>query len=128
MLDRTNPASLKKPVEIKDPDATNKNITDLVPLPSYDPVEFPFMIKRGLKKISIVDISNQRHFTMYEDMNNKWGYNKVSLVDRGEGRFNMVFIVNEGHTTRQIVKRYDYPNIWCEGLRKIVNLRHKEID
>ena len=57
MLDRTNPASLKKPVEIKDPDATNKNITDLVPLPSYDPVEFPFMIKRGLKKISIVPIS-----------------------------------------------------------------------
>ena len=61
-------------------------------------------------------------------MNNKWGYNKVSLVDRGEGRFNMLFIVNEGDPTKQIVKRYDYPNIWAEGLRKIVNLRHKEVD
>ena len=58
LLDRTNPSSLKRPPEIRDPDTSNKNITDLVPLPSYDPVEFPFMIKRGLKKISLVDISN----------------------------------------------------------------------
>jgi len=62
---------------------------------------------------------------MYEDANNKWGYNKVTVVDRGEGRFNLLFIVNEGQQ-RQIVKRYDFPNIWGEGLRKVNNLRHRD--
>ena len=33
---------------------------------------------------------------MYEDANNKWGYNKVSIIDRQEGRFNLLFVVAEG--------------------------------
>ena len=125
LLDRTDPQSLKRPFEIKDTDASNKNITDLVPLPAYDPIEFPFFIKRGLKRIEIVDVSNKRCYSMYEDANNKWGYNKVSIVDRGEGRFNILYVANEGQH-RQIVKRYDFPNIWAEGLKKIVNLRHQD--
>ena len=76
--------------------------------------------------MSLVDMLNRRNYPMYEDPNNKWGYNKVSMVDRGEGRFNLLFIVNEGRD-KQIVKRYDFPNIFCEGLRKVVNLRHQEV-
>lgn len=125
MLDRTNPQSLRRTNEIKDPDSSNKNITDLAPLPAYDPIEFPFFIKRGLKRISLVDVLNKQNYTMYEDVNNKWGYDKVSMVDRGEGRFNLLFIVNEGKN-KQIVKRFDYPNLFGEGLRKVVNLRHQE--
>ena len=127
LLDRTDPQSMKRTEEIKDPDTTNKNITDLVPLPAYDPTEFPFFIKRGQKRICLVDLANKQQYTLYDDLNNKWGYNKVSLVDRGEGRFNLLFIVNEG-INRQIVKRYDFPNIFGEGLRKVVNLRHKEAE
>ena len=97
-----------------------------MPLPAYDPIEFPFFIKRGSRRISIIDMLNKRNYPMYEDTNNKWGYNKVSLVDRGEGRFNLLFIVNEGRD-KQIVKRYDFPNIFGEGLRKVVNLRHQEV-
>lgn len=125
MLDRTNPLSLKRTNEIRDPDSSNKNITDLTPLPAYDPIEYPFFIKRGLKRITLVDVLNKQNYTMYEDVNNKWGYDKVSMVDRGEGRFNLLFIVNEGKN-KQIVKRFDYPNLFGEGLRKVVNLRHQE--
>lgn len=125
MLDRLDPQSLKKPIEIKDADPLNKNVTDLVPLPAYDPVEFPFFIKRGLRRVEIVDVLNKQCYPLYEDANNKWGYNKVSIIDRQEGRFNLLFVVAEGQD-RQIVKRYDFPNIWGEGLRKVVNLRHKE--
>ena len=127
LLDRTEPGTLKKPVEIKDPDPNNKNVTDLVPLPAYDPVEFPFFVKRGLRRIEIVDVVSRQLYTMYEDQNNKWGYNKVSIVDRQEGRFNLLFVVAEGQN-RQIIKRYDFPNIWGEGLRKVANLRHKQED
>ena len=83
MIDRTNKESLKKIVEIKDPDTTNKNITDLRPLPAYDPVEFPFFIKRGVKRVSIIDVVNKRTYSLYEDTNNKWGYSKVSMIDKG---------------------------------------------
>ena len=68
----------------------------MVPLPAYDPIEFPFFIKRGLKRVTLIDILNKRSYTMYEDLNNKWGYNKVSLIDRGEGRFNLIFMTGEG--------------------------------
>lgn len=84
-----------KVIEIVDEDQTNKNITDLVPLPAYDPVDFPFFIKRGVKRICLIDVLNKKTYSLYEDTNNKWGYKKVSLVDRGEGRFNLLYIVNE---------------------------------
>ena len=54
LFDRSDPQSLKKQVEIKDLNSGNKNITDLVPLPAYDPVEFPFFIKRGAKQVSLI--------------------------------------------------------------------------
>ena len=125
LFDRSDPQSLKKQVEIKDLNSGNKNITDLVPLPAYDPVEFPFFIKRGAKQVSLIDMLNKKSYPLYEDTNNKWGYNKVSMIDRGEGRFNLLYIVSEGQK-RQVVKRYDFPNIFAEGLRKVVNLRHQE--
>jgi hypothetical protein len=37
LIDRNDPKSIKKPVEIVDPDKNNKNTTDLIPLPNYDP-------------------------------------------------------------------------------------------
>ena len=116
----------RKPMEISDDDPTNKNVTDLVPLPSYDPVDFPFFIKRGLKRICLVDILNKKTYSLYDDVNNKWGYNKVSLIDRGEGRFNLLYIVKEGQG-KQVVKRYDFTNLFGDGLRKVLNLRHKEV-
>ena len=61
----------RKPMEISDDDPTNKNVTDLVPLPSYDPVDFPFFIKRGLKRICLVDILNKKTYSLYDDVNNK---------------------------------------------------------
>lgn len=37
LLDRTDPQQVRRPIEIKDEDESNKNITDLIPLPAYDP-------------------------------------------------------------------------------------------
>ena len=127
ILDRNDPQSMKRTVEIKDLDSSNKNITDLVPLPAYDPTEFPFFIKRGLKKVQLVDVVNRQNYTLYEDVNNKWGYNKICTIDRQEGRFQLLHISNEGKN-KQIVKRYDFTNLFSEGLRKVINLRNKEVN
>ena len=84
------------PVEILDPDRNNNHITDLLPLPTYHPHECPFIIKRGATKLTIVDIHNKQNFVMYEDDNNRWGYCKVSISSKGDGRFKLLFVVNEG--------------------------------
>ena len=127
LLDRNDPQSMKKPIEIKDPDSENKNCTDLVPMPTYDPQECPFFITRGQRKVSLLDVKHKKIYTLYEDDNNKWGYNKVSIMDRGQGRFNLLYVSNEGGSD-QVIKRFDFPNIFEEGLRKIVNLSHKEME
>ena len=98
LIDRNDPQSMKKPTEIQDPDKNNKNVTDLIPLPTYEPQECPFFIKRGQHKVCLVDVKTRLHYTLFEDYNNKWGYNKTSVIDRGEGRFNLVFVSNEGPT------------------------------
>jgi len=53
-----------------------------------------------------------------------WNYHKVALIDKNHGRFQILFIVSEGKND-QIVKRYDFPAIFEEGLRRVINLHHK---
>jgi hypothetical protein len=61
---------------------------------------------------------------MYVEDNNIWGYHKVAISSCKDGRFKLFFTVNEGETD-QVIKRYDFPNVYEEGLKKIVNLRYK---
>jgi len=98
-----------------------------VPLPNYDPSTLPLMIKRGQTKVMLVDVLNKVHHVMFTDPNNKWGYNKVSLSGTKDGRFRLFYVVNESETD-QVIKRYDFPTVYEEGLRKIVNLHHKKED
>jgi hypothetical protein len=64
---------------------------------------------------------------LYSEPNNIWGYNKVAVVDRGHGRFSLMFVVAETKED-QIVKRYDFPAVFDEGLRRVVNLHHKIVN
>jgi len=88
---------LAKPVVILDKNNQNNHITDLVPLPGYHPIKCPFFVKRGMKQLSLVDVRHKVEYKMYDDENCKLGYNKVSIVDRGSGRFDLLFVVNEGN-------------------------------
>lgn len=98
-----------------------------MPLPNYDPSILPLMIKRGQTKVMLVDVQNKVHHVMFTDPNNKWGYNKVTLSGTKDGRFRLFYVVNESETD-QVIKRYDFPTVYEEGLRKIVNLHHKKED
>ena len=61
---------------------------------------------------------------LYQETNNSWNYNKVAVVDKGYGRFQLLFIVAESKQNA-ILKRYDFPAIFEEGMRRVVNLHHK---
>jgi len=72
---------------IVDADKKNINTTDLLPLPNYHPQENPFFIKRGKNSVQLVDIRRKKHYMLYKEANNTWGYNKVAIVDKQYGRF-----------------------------------------
>lgn len=93
LIDRNDSKSLMKPVVIMDRNKENNHITDLIALPGYHPVKLPFFIKRGIKAVSLIDVKNLVEYVMYTDDNSKLGYNKVSLVDKGSGRFDLLFVV-----------------------------------
>jgi hypothetical protein len=124
-INRNDAASMKKPIIIPDPDKKNNHPTDLWPLPSYDPQSLPFFVKRGMNAVSLVDVRNHIQYVLYEDKNTKWGYNKLSVVDRQHGRFDLVYVSNEGGHNN-LIKRYSFPAVFEEGLRRVINLRHKE--
>lgn len=92
------PKEKRTPLIIRDEDKNNHHITDLLPLPTYHPLECPFILKRGASKLSLVDLLNKQNYVLYEDNNNKWGYNKVTVASNKEGRFKLMFVVNEGET------------------------------
>ena len=99
LVDRTDPdAVIKKPNFIADPDKKNINVTDLLPLPNYHPKEAPFFLKRGKNSIQLLDISQKKLYMLYKEPNNQWGYNKVAVVDKGFGRFQLLFIIAESRT------------------------------
>ncbi len=124
LIDRNDTKSLVKPVIITNKNKENNHITDLYPLPGYHAVKCPFFVKRGMQTVSLVDVKNMVEYVMYEEENAKLGYNKMSVIDRGQGRFDLLFVVSEGGA-KNIIKRFSYPSIFQDGLRKIINLRHK---
>ncbi len=111
LIDRNDTKSLQKPVVITDKNKENNHITDLVALPGYHPVKCPFFVKRGMKAVSLVDVKNQVEYVMYSELNTKLGYNKVSVIDRGSGKFELLFVAAEDKN-RNIIKRYAYPSIF----------------
>jgi hypothetical protein len=122
LVDR-NQSDVKR-VSIHDPDYMNMHATDLAPLPSYDPIQCPFFVKRGQNSLSLVDVKHQQQYLLYSDANSRWGYSKLSIVDRLNGRFDLVFVTNDGPNA-SVIKRYCFPAIFEEGLRKVVNLKPK---
>jgi len=111
LIDRNDSKSLQKPVIIIDKDKDNNHITDLIALPGYHPVKCPFFVKRGMKAISLVDVKNNAEYILYKELNTKLGYNKISLIDKGLGKFELLFVVAEDKE-KNIIKRYSYPSLF----------------
>jgi hypothetical protein len=67
---------------ITDPDKKNNHPTDLYALPGFHPQQLPFFVKRGNKSVTLVDVVSHIQYVLFVDANTKWGYNKLSIVDR----------------------------------------------
>lgn len=48
-------------------------------------------------------------FVLYNDLNTEWGYCKVSIIDKGLDRFDIVYAAFDENLSVNIIKRYSYP-------------------
>lgn len=96
LVDRNDPLSAKKPIILKEPNSKNNHATDLIPLPNYSFSKNPYLLKRAMKQLSLIDVRNQQEYVLYEDQNAEWGYNKIQIRNLGNDAFELLYIANEG--------------------------------
>lgn len=110
LIDRNDTLTLKKPVVLEEKNGRNNHATDLWLLPGYSFQKCPYILKRALRSLTLIDVRNFRQYQMYEDENTEWGYNKVAVVDKGNERFEIVYVCDDDERAdRTQVKRYSYP-------------------
>ena len=129
LVDRNDTESRKKPKIIEERDSNNNHATDLWLIAGYSFHKCPFVVKRAAMKVSLIDVRNLKEYVMFKDENTEWGYNKLSVVDRGNDRFELVFATNgpDDKNSVMFVKRYSFPAYYLQGLRKVANLtQHKQ--
>lgn len=96
LLDRTDPTAA--PGILREPLWCNNLCTDLVPMPDYHPVLYPFYISKSLRSIKLINFHQMKVYTLLEtaDMpTDCYGYKKLTLAKTQDGRLKIVFVTNE---------------------------------
>ena len=110
LVDRNDTSTLKKPVVIEELRSRNNHVTDLWLVPGYSYDKCPFILKRAMKSLTLIDVKNLDQYLLYDDENTEWGYNKVALVDRGNERFDLLFVCEDHKDAGSVlIKHYAYP-------------------
>lgn len=96
ILDRNNPR--EKAEILREPLWCNNLCTDLVPMPDYHPLLYPFYISKSLRSIKLINFKSMKVFTLLEtaDMpTDCYGYKKMTLAKTSDGRLKVIFVTNE---------------------------------
>lgn len=100
IVDRNSPTG--KPDILREPLWCNNLCTDLVPMPDYHPVCYPFYISKSLRSIKLINFRQMKVYTLLEtaDMpTDCYGYKKLTLAKTQDGRLKIVFVTNENQNT-----------------------------
>ena len=96
IVDRKNLSA--EPESMKNPLWCNNLCTDLVPLPGYHPVTFPYFFAKTLRSISLLDFNTRQVHTLLEtkDMpTDCYGYKKLCLSTTPDGRLKLIYVTSE---------------------------------
>ena len=96
IIDRKDPTAA--PTILREPLWCNNLCTDLVPMPDYHPVLYPFYISKSLRSIKLINFQQMKVYTLLEtaDMpTDCYGYKKLTLAKTQDGRLKIVFVTNE---------------------------------
>ena len=100
VVDRARPRDA--PGILREPLWCNNLCTDLVPMPDYHPIVFPFYLSKSLRSIKLINFRTMKIFTLIEtaDMpTDCYGYKKLTLAKTPDGRLKIVFVTSENQST-----------------------------
>ena len=100
ILNRNDPAAA--PALLKEPLWCNNLCTDMVPLPDYHPVLYPFYLSKSLRSIKLINFRQMKIYTLLEtaDMpTDCYGYKKLTLAKTQDGRLKIVYVTSENQNT-----------------------------
>lgn len=124
LINRSEVLPKKKPLVLEESTSKNNHATDLILIPGYDFNRCPYVLKRAKKSVSLIDIRQLKQYTLYTDLNAEFGYSKMATRDLGSDAFEILYVASEGKN-KTVVKRFQFPSYYKQGLRKISNLKHR---
>jgi len=120
IVDRGNPT--KPPRFLKQPLWCNNLCTDLVPLPGYHPVNFPYFFAKTLRSISLIDFKQFKVHTLLQTQDmppDCYGYKKMALTSSRDGRLSLVYVTSEGPLDHEntVVEEVTFARYFIKALR-----------
>ena len=70
---------------------TLEHTTDIKPMPGYDIGTFPFLIARARSCINLIDIKNEKIYSLIQDKKPDFDNEFLSLVPNSDGSVSIVY-------------------------------------
>ena len=117
--DRSNPKA--PPIVLKQPLWCNNLCTDLVPVPGYHPINFPYYFAKTLRSISLIDFRTMTVSTLLQtqDMpSDCYGYKKMTLTSARDGRLSLIFVTASADGQENtVVEEITFARFFIKALR-----------
>ncbi len=85
----------------------NALCTDLVPLPGYHPVTFPYFISKTMRSINLVDFREMKIHILVETTDmpvDCFGYKKMCFGQTADGRLKLIYITSDKDMLNMVVE------------------------
>ena len=110
----------QQPEKLVEPLWCNNLCTDMVPIPGYHPLTFPFYLSKTLRSISIIDFRAKKVYTLLETQDmptDCYGYKKMTLATTTDGRLKLIFVTAENQNT--VVQEVSFARYFMKALKVI---------
>ena len=104
---------------IKQPLWCNALCTDLVPLPGYHPVSFPFYISKTMRSLNLIDFKERKAHVLVETRDmpvDCFAYKKLCVTTTVDGRIKVIFVTSDKDMKNTIVDEIVLGRFFMKGL------------
>ena len=98
--------------------------TDLVPLPGYHPVSFPYFIAKTMRSLNLIDFREQKVHVLCETRDipvDCYSYKKMCLTTSIDGRLKVIFVTSDANMQNTVVEEVVLGRYFMKALFSAVN-------
>jgi hypothetical protein len=110
--------------QIKQPLYCNALCTDLIPLPGFHPVTFPYYLSKTMRSLNLIDFKTQQAFTVLETRDipvDCFAYKKMAVTNSLDGRLKVIYVTSDCQMKNTIVEEVIIGRLFLKGLHVATN-------